>query len=286
MKISKAFLISLIFYLTLNILNGLFALVFYMLGFNILDNYTLIPLIGKTTLLILSFTYLWKINLIKTIRFAPTSRNANNYLFLLTIAIGFMIAIRPSYDVFLIISKLRGNDFPIPISDFDGYNLSFFYSSINTIIIAPVVEELIFRKYLIDGLLTRYRAKISIIISSICFALIHIETPSVLVTSFFFGLFAGLIYIKTEKIRYTIILHFLYNLSTILFKIFGSYYYQALYKTDFNLAYWLYIALGMFFLFSGTKKLTNFHFDNIILVRVIRIGTLIRKSDLLKKFKN
>lgn len=77
-------------------------------------------------------------------------------------------------------------------------------------IMAPIFEEILFRKLLIDRTI-KYGAKVSIILSAVIFALFHGN-----LNQFFYALLMGgflaYVYIKTGKIIYTIILHLIVNL--------------------------------------------------------------------------
>ena len=77
-------------------------------------------------------------------------------------------------------------------------------------IIAPIFEELIFRKLLIDRTI-KYGAKISIILSATMFGLMH-GNLNQFFYAFLLGGFFAYIYMKTGKIIYTIILHIFLNL--------------------------------------------------------------------------
>lgn len=77
-------------------------------------------------------------------------------------------------------------------------------------IMAPIFEEIMFRKIIIDRTI-KYGAKVSIILSAVIFALFHGN-----LNQFFYALLMGgflaYVYIKTGKITYTIILHGIINL--------------------------------------------------------------------------
>ena len=79
---------------------------------------------------------------------------------------------------------------------------------------APVFEELIFRKVLIDRTV-KYGEYISIVMSGVMFGLLHGNF-----SQFFFATFVGMlfayVYIRTGRIRYTIFLHMAVNLSSAL----------------------------------------------------------------------
>jgi len=78
------------------------------------------------------------------------------------------------------------------------------------VILAPIAEELFFRKLVIDRL-DVYGERAAVIVSALIFGLVHGN-----LTQFFYafglGLAFGYVYIKTRRIKYTIILHMLVNL--------------------------------------------------------------------------
>ena len=76
-------------------------------------------------------------------------------------------------------------------------------------IIAPIFEEFIFRKLLIDRTI-KYGVRVSIIISATMFALYH-GNLNQFFYAFFMGGFFAYVYAKTGKIQYTIALHIIIN---------------------------------------------------------------------------
>ena len=76
-------------------------------------------------------------------------------------------------------------------------------------ILAPIFEELIFRKLLIDRTI-KYGGTISILLSALLFALFH-GNLSQFFYAFLLGGFFATIYIKTGQIKYTIGLHMIIN---------------------------------------------------------------------------
>lgn len=79
-----------------------------------------------------------------------------------------------------------------------------------TVFAAPIVEELIFRKQIIDHT-KRFGEKSAILFSALAFGLFHMN-----LFQFFYafgvGLLFGYIYIRTNDIKYTIFLHMILNL--------------------------------------------------------------------------
>lgn len=81
--------------------------------------------------------------------------------------------------------------------------------------LGPILEELIFRKYLLSGLLETYRPKVAIGITALIFALLHIQ-PIQLFGALLLGWIFGYFFYKTRNITNTILLHFFSNLATFL----------------------------------------------------------------------
>lgn len=83
-------------------------------------------------------------------------------------------------------------------------------SFIHVCIIAPIIEEILMRGYVLGGLQNRYGITFSILISSILFALMHfnmVQTISALIC----GFILGILYINTGSIFCCILAHSLYN---------------------------------------------------------------------------
>ncbi|WP_299525935.1 CPBP family intramembrane glutamic endopeptidase [uncultured Methanobrevibacter sp.] len=76
-------------------------------------------------------------------------------------------------------------------------------------LIAPIFEELIFRKLLIDRTI-KYGGTISVLLSALLFAFFH-GNLSQFFYAFLLGGFFAIIYIKTGQIKYTIGLHMIIN---------------------------------------------------------------------------
>ncbi len=89
------------------------------------------------------------------------------------------------------------------------------FSFIAIVIAAPIIEELIFRGIILDGLLRRYSPVKSIILSSILFGIVHLN-PWQFVSALIIGLFSGWIYYRTKKLSLSILIHLINNLVAFL----------------------------------------------------------------------
>jgi len=77
------------------------------------------------------------------------------------------------------------------------------------VIVAPVVEELIFRKIVIDRL-SVFGDRTAIIFSGVAFGLVHANLYQFFYAAFL-GIILGYVYTKTRDIKYSILLHMLIN---------------------------------------------------------------------------
>lgn len=80
-----------------------------------------------------------------------------------------------------------------------------------TVVIAPIIEEVLFRKVLIDRLIV-FGDVAAIMVSAVLFGLIH-GNFSQLFYAIGLGIVFGFVYVRTGKIKYTIGLHMLFNFS-------------------------------------------------------------------------
>lgn len=91
------------------------------------------------------------------------------------------------------------------------------------VVIGPILEELLFRKCLIDRTI-QYGEGISIVFSGVAFGLFHGNISQVFYTCFM-GMCLAFIYCKTGNIKYSILIHIINNgfswISTLVFKLSG-----------------------------------------------------------------
>jgi hypothetical protein len=95
------------------------------------------------------------------------------------------------------------------------------FGLITLVVAAPILEELIFRGIVLEGLLKRYSPIKSILISALFFGLIHLN-PWQLISAFVIGIVMGWVYYRTRNLLLPIFLHFVNNLTfTLLSKYAG-----------------------------------------------------------------
>ena len=76
--------------------------------------------------------------------------------------------------------------------------------------IAPILEEVLMRGFLLDGLSTNYGKIIALLISAALFSILHFNIAQI-VPSFICGIILGLLYFYTDSIFSCILAHIGYN---------------------------------------------------------------------------
>lgn len=90
-----------------------------------------------------------------------------------------------------------------------------FLSVLHALVLAPVVEEILYRRILLAQFVKQYPVWVAIVLSSFIFALLHAPVfmfPELLIPFFISGMFLGLIYYKTESLLLCVMAHFVMNL--------------------------------------------------------------------------
>ena len=95
------------------------------------------------------------------------------------------------------------------------------FTFLTIVVAAPVLEELIFRGIILDGLLKKNSPIKSILISSVLFGLAHLN-PWQFIAAFSLGAFSGWIYYKTKSLSYAILIHAANNLGGFLIGYFSG----------------------------------------------------------------
>jgi len=91
-------------------------------------------------------------------------------------------------------------------------NTTFGYLSlvVSAFVLAPLVEEIVFRGFILQGLLKKFTPLISILISSLLFAFLHFEFSSI-IPLFIIGNILGWIYYKRNNLWDCLLFHAMNN---------------------------------------------------------------------------
>ena len=112
--------------------------------------------------------------------------NVSTLLLVLLLGIGLHLIDRALFDFEFIYKTIVNIAYDKYNLKFEGFDTILFYRSIGSLIMAPICEELFFRKYLFKGLLKKNNFTVSIFVSSLCFALTHIDSPRNIIPTFIF----------------------------------------------------------------------------------------------------
>lgn len=104
----------------------------------------------------------------------------------------------------LLLSKIPVDD--STIKNFNLLNQNVYLSFLTTVIVAPIVEEIIMRGIILEGLLKKYSPFIAIVSSSLIFGIAHFNIPQ-LISAFLGGMILGAVYFKTRSLILTIVGH-------------------------------------------------------------------------------
>ena len=145
------------------------------------------------------------------------NRNEILYVFILNIIFAYLFLFSVAT-----LDMIFGMDDPtwVSIMDIDSVNLTpgaLIFSTIASIIFAPILEELIFRGVLFNRLKIRIGIIPAMIISSFLFSIGH--DFGGIVSAFLFGLCMCILYLKTDNILITRTVHFMNNITAALIDI-------------------------------------------------------------------
>jgi len=82
-------------------------------------------------------------------------------------------------------------------------------------ILLPMLEELVFREYMIKV----FNSTLGIVVSSILFAMLHSQSLILFLSSMSMGIILGIIYLRTDRVENTIIIHYIFNFCTLVTKL-------------------------------------------------------------------
>jgi membrane protease YdiL (CAAX protease family) len=177
-------------------------------------------------------------------------------LLIFILSIGFEILNHIFLDIKLFISSDTSYPTFLGIPDYISKNISILDLT-SAIILAPVLEELFFRKMMFSRLLKKYSFTISAVVSSLCFTLIHIPHWFNLVPVFLFGMICCFIYVKTKNILYPIFFHFTGNLIVSLPWFFNQESFSLGQKLNYNWLYWSIMVAGIGLTLLGLRRISK-----------------------------
>lgn len=203
-------------------------------------------LVARVTAYLIIFNLFWRIRAERKF-YKPKNLNPTvlSLIFLIIIASEFLV--RPFADLSRLLDNAPANFI------YNGYSTYRIYATVTALLIAPVFEELFFRRFLFQKLLIRNGFLTGLLVSSFLFSIIHWETPLNLIPAFIMGIISATIFYKTGNIVYCILLHFLYNASSQMIYYNSGIYTQWLNWLDFGILYWSTFISGIFITIFSLK---------------------------------
>lgn len=257
MSIIKAFLYTVLYIVFWAVIQAIIIIPFKDFFGKIEYNSTtfgVLDITAKTGAFLLIYFFFWKpkFNFKKALNYKNYSQNICFYLVL--VAVGLQLTLRPLWNFELIILDY----FQDIASNRNSKIVSLSILNITSIIIlAPIIEELFYRRFLLEKLVQKNGRVISLIVSSLCFSIIHLERPNSLIPTFIVGIILGLIYLTTKKIIYPIILHFIFNVIYIISVSVEYPFNHWFFGTKFNVIYWFLFIIGILLTYLGVKQILS-----------------------------
>lgn len=91
----------------------------------------------------------------------------------------------------------------------------FWGTALKVVLLAPLVEEILFRGIIMHGLMRNYRGWLAVLMSGILFSAFHLN-PWQMTYTFFLGLLLGWLMLKTRSLPLAILVHAMNNLLVLL----------------------------------------------------------------------
>lgn len=153
--------------------------------------------------------FYWLMKKLDEVRIEKRSVNAKTFLIYIGITLTLMwIGNIIGLTITMLLSGAIQSEIANPVQQLID-SADIWFNLIVISIIAPIFEEIFFRKMLVDRSI-RYGARVSIILSAVIFAFFH-GNLNQFFYAFLMGGFFAYVYIRTGKITYTIILHIIVN---------------------------------------------------------------------------
>lgn len=139
-------------------------------------------------------------------------------IFLLALlSVSILIISRPLSNPIEYLSNLFNGKLKLVVFHLTEFDWNILIKFIGAVLIAPIFEEIFFRKQILGLLLRKYSPIFSISLSSIFFSVGHFRINEIGIL-LIWGLLLGTIYYKTKAIEVTILLHSFGNISNFFIK--------------------------------------------------------------------
>lgn len=192
--------------IVIQLLIGIVASVLYVLGLDLLSNPWFVWAVSSLPLYVVGVPIFLLI-----IRPLPIHSQSQNKLpafrFLVLLLICFPVTYLGNVIGSLLSAALSGGTAQNGIETY--ITVGGFLALFTTIIVAPVVEEFVFRKQLLDRC-GRYGEKTAMVFSALTFGLFHMNFYQFFY-AFGVGLILAYVYLRTRSLRYPVLIHMIIN---------------------------------------------------------------------------
>lgn len=218
MTIPKSIIATVLFILFTEII-AIWILLDFVIDIEFLMN-RFYPLINGTIEILVIGLFLSKVDGFKNL----TPNRSKPLYYLLAILLGATYTFIQT-PLNMVYNGIFGTDFNI-VYDFDLIRLKT-WNSLATVFFLPIAEELFFRQYIQRRLQKKYSSTLTIILTAVLFAAIHLNFESTFLETvqfqphgayiaFFGGLISGILYHKSQSTAPSIIFHVIWNLVVIM----------------------------------------------------------------------
>lgn len=141
-------------------------------------------------------------------------------------------------------------------SEVRGSGMYWILLILSSLVISPIFEELLFRRYLFSILNRKNNLIFSVLVSSACYSIIHISDSLQIVITFLLGVLLSYVFFKTKRIEIVIFMHFIFNLFWFL-SVPVTGFSSVIRGYAFSPIYWLVILFGGVFFFISIYKFSR-----------------------------
>ncbi len=178
-------------------------------------------------------------------------------LLLMALALGIHLIDIPLFEFKELSNIFFGTDFKIAPSKESAWEITYVYTVVSVVLVAPIFEELLFRHCIFRGLLLKNGLLTSLLVSGILFSAIHYASIRNLLPTFIFGVFSAYVYYKSGNLFYSILLHAMINVLWLVSS-YNSFLYDTLlneYRNGF--LYWSLFILGVLLSYIAVRQFSK-----------------------------
>ncbi len=194
---------------------GVTALKPYVLEYSVFLSYLVVPIVAIVVLFIYAFAFKRDFSIIPF----GNKPNLKALPFAVLAGIGVLFALMIFNYIAVYIATAVNYQMQVTFPPLDNA-WQWMLSIVVICIIPSIVEEILFRGLLLNSL-KAYGDIGAVFLSAACFAFFHLN-PAQSIYPFLYGIFLGFVVVKTGNIYYSMVMHFVNNLATIILTYFKT----------------------------------------------------------------